>query len=385
MAGKKQFEGGVFAESIAGGRSGARVDVLADSLRAETPAGEVFDLSYANMELELGGASGRMLFCRNPARSVTIFCEERGFIFALTSLAGQHIQDKMAPVRGQLRGLILRRAGIAALLATMFALLYFGVPPLIRWSLEAAVVRVPYSLDEKLGAAAINNMDLGGPELHDAVLTHAVETIVARLAPHVGLKDATFHVRVVRRDTINAFALPGGYMVVYTGLLADASQPEQVAGVLAHEMAHVVHRHGIQRIAQSLGIVATVQLMFGDIGGILAVGKELLGIAAVNHYSRAAENQADATAVRILNEAAISPLALAEFFKIMQKDENTQTITATMPEWASTHPDLNARINAITDAMRGLPATPVEPLAVNWKTVQETLHNLPETPPTHAN
>jgi predicted Zn-dependent protease len=373
MASPRQFQGGVFAAELPGGRAGARIEVLPDSLRASTPDHRIFNLPYVSMDLELGGASGRMLFCRNPARTVTIFCEERGFIFALTSEAGHHLNAKFAPVRTQLRGRLLGRVALTALFVAGLAGLIWGLPPLVRASLRSGVRAVPLSVDTQLGAAALQAMDLGGPQIHDPTLDAALGEMVRRLRVDDDAKAAAFAVHVVQSERINAFALPGGPLVVYTGLLAKAARPEQVAGVLAHEMGHVLHRHGLQRIAQSMGIVATVQFFFGDVGGVLALGRELLTTAAINHYSRADEADADGVAVRLMHAGGLDPLALAELFRALQADDITHPDAPTTLQWVDDHPALPDRVEHVTREASRLAPQAAAPLAIDWPAVQARL------------
>jgi Zn-dependent protease with chaperone function len=376
MGSPRQFQGGVFAAELPGGRSVARVEVLSERLRASTPDHRVFDLPYGSMELELGGASGRMLFCRNPGRTITIYCEEGGFIFALTSEAGQHLKKKLAPVHTRLRGLILGRIALTALFLAGIAGLIWGLPPLVRASLRSAVRAVPLSVDQQLGTVALQSMDLGGPEVHDPQVDAALAEILRRLQVDDAAKGATFPVHLVRRDAVNAFALPGGPMVVFTGLLQRATRPEQVAGVLAHEMAHVLHRHGLQRIAQSMGIVATVQFFFGDVGGVLALGRELLTTAAINHYGRADEADADHLAVHLMYAGGLDPTALADFFRALEADAIIQPPTPSVPAWVDDHPALPDRIAAVTREAAHLGALTPQPLAINWPAVQARLPTL---------
>ncbi len=94
--------------------------------------------------------------------------------------------------------------------------------------------------------------------------------MVDRLKPPCGSKDWRVEIYVVKSDEVNAFALPGGKIVVYTGLIDYADTPEQVAGVLGHEMAHATLRHGIERVAQSVGLAAAVHLLIGNAEGMIA-------------------------------------------------------------------------------------------------------------------
>ena len=172
---------------------------------------------------------------------------------------------------------------------------------------------------------------------------------------------------------VNAFCLPGGKMVVYTGLLKKAKTAEQVAGVLSHEMAHAIKRHGLQRITESLGIVVAIELMIGDVGGLVAIGVELGKSAALTSYSRELETEADIVGVQLLHAAAIDPLELAGFFEML-KDEGND-LPAAM-RWLSTHPEHEARIATVRGALAKLGAQQYRPLAIDWDDVQQHLNQL---------
>lgn len=372
MGSPKEFHGGVFAESLPGGRAPARIDVLTGGLRASTNNNQVFELAFDSMELELGGASGRMMFCRNADRTITLFCEERGFIFALTRLAGKHVKDQLAPMQTRLRTRFVMRVAATIVLGAAALGALWALPSMVRWSLASAVHTVPFSVDEQLGASAMAHMDLGGPTVQQPEMEAALQTILSRLAAHSTMPDVRYKPHIINRDTVNAFALPGGPVVVYTGLLHKAAAPEAVAAVLAHEMAHVIHRHGLERIAQSMGIVATMHIFFGDVAGLLAVGKELLTTAAVNRYSRGEEAEADRTAVDLLQKAAINPQALADFFTALEKEPQAGA-DPWAPAWLSDHPALADRIASTRAAAAAQPQGAWQPVLGNWNALQAQL------------
>ena len=176
---------------------------------------------------------------------------------------------------------------LAFLIAAVLCLIgaYYG----IRSAGVAAVKAVPISVDEQIGKHGYETMNPGGPEIHDEVVVASIQTMVDRLAPHAAISEFKFDVHVIQSPDVNAFCLPGGVIVVYTGLIQAAEHPEQVAGVLAHEMSHATLRHGLQRISQSLGIAAAANLLIGDVEGILVLSSELFQLASINSYSRGQE------------------------------------------------------------------------------------------------
>jgi len=245
--------------------------------------------------------------------------------------------------------------------ALLLAGAYWGV----RQAGQASVKMLPRSVDEQVGELAVEHMDLSGTVVSDPVLAQGVERIMKRLAP--GPVDGfSFKPRVVSASIVNAFALPGGPMVIYTGLIRAAKTPEQLAGVLAHEMSHVTRRHGMKRIAQSLGVVAGIQLLFGDVSGVAAVAVQVLQEGAVNSYSREQEHEADMDAVSTLARAELDPNALADFFAILEKREGD---LPGFVSWLGTHPDLTQRIRDVR-AKAGK-AGHTEPLLDNWPEIQE--------------
>ena len=200
---------------------------------------------------------------------------------------------------------------------------------------------------------------------HNAMVTR----IAKRLAEvsDIELPKTEWEFVVFESDAINAFALPGGPIFVYTGLIRHADAPEQVAAVIGHEMAHVTQRHGIKQIAGTLGVVAGVELLLGDVGGLLEVAVDLAEIAAITSYGRGMESDADAAAVETLIAAKIDPDHLARFFETMSEEEGIQ-VPAVL-QWQSSHPRHAQRvedIRALTDG-RGENFEPLaQQLDLDW-------------------
>lgn len=365
MSEQETFSGGVFHESIEGGRAGADVFTDTQSVVARLQDGQQFSLRFEKLDLEIGGASGKMVFCRNEDKSLTIFSEAKGFLKTLEYSGGLLTNQKVNELKQNNRS--QRRKGRRSLLLglAVIALLGWGIFELVLYGARTAVTALPISVDQQIGELAMEAMDLQGPVLTDKEVTSAIESMIARLEPHASTKGFEYKVTVVKADIMNAFALPGGYLVVYTGLIKKADRPEQVAGVLAHEIAHVTKRHGLQRIGQTIGISGLVSLLAGDVGG-LAVLAEFLEFSTINKYSRDHETDADLEGVRMMLAAEIDPRGLAEFFEIMQHEHGD------FPEalaWISTHPDHASRINEINKMFHDAGDLEFKPIAVDWEDV----------------
>lgn len=157
-------------------------------------------------------------------------------------------------------------------------------------------------------------------------------------------------------DTVNAFALPGGKIGVYTGLLSVAETPSQLAAVMGHEVAHVLARHGNERVSQQVAVGETMGLIEGWLssGGGGGAGQQaamaLLGVGAkvgiLLPFSRAHESEADAMGKTLMARAGFDPRESVTLWQNMGRAGNGGT-----PEFLSTHPSHDTRIRDLQEGM----------------------------------
>lgn len=298
---------------------------------------------------ELATAKSARLRCDDEPEA-RLLVEDPAFLSELAEMAPAFQMGARAVRRR------LRRAGIAVAGAlAVAALFWFGLPK----GVEALAKVIPVSWEERLGEAALADvLDFFG-ELSDQEARFctapegraALDRLVQRL---VGPLDSPydFKVHVVDLDITNAFALPGGYVVLFDGLISSSKAPEEVAGVLAHEMGHVIHRHSTQGMLRQMGISMIFDVMMGDFGGTL--GGQLGSVILSSSYSREAESQADTAGIEVLRGAGVRPTGLAAFFKRLQ-DEGAD-VPAPF-QILSTHPSFAQRIKDLEKVEdKGAPA-----------------------------
>lgn len=169
----------------------------------------------------------------------------------------------------------------------------------------------------------------------------ALDAMIARLDPADDL-PYPLEVTVLDHELVNAFALPGGRVVLFRGLIEEASGPDEVAAVLAHEIGHVVNRDPTRDALRLAGSIGVLGLLFGDFAGgtvILLLANQLINA----QYSQAAESGADDYAHALLTEAGLPPSALGTFFERLHEEHgDAEGIYAHF----STHPQMTARIEA---------------------------------------
>jgi Zn-dependent protease with chaperone function len=199
--------------------------------------------------------------------------------------------------------------------------------------------RVPVSWEDKIGESVERSFLLETGECKEQPAVQAVEEIVRRL-DRAAPSDYKFRVSISNSAEMNAFAAPGGHIVVLRGLMEAADTPEEVAGVLAHEMEHVRQRHVTRGMFRQLTLSALFALIFGDAG---AAGSIVKGLGSLQ-FQREDEAAADREGMRNLASAGMDPKAMISFFRKLKKQEVDMP---RMAEYLSSHPDTQERIAAL--------------------------------------
>ncbi len=150
----------------------------------------------------------------------------------------------------------------------------------------------------------------------------------------------------LKDSVVNAFAIPGGSIVVYQGLFDRIENYESLAGLIGHEFTHVEKRHSLKSMFRSVSTYMILALVFGDLTGISGVLLENANSIQNLNYSRSFEQEADAEAVRILQERRISLDGMLHLFEVFLK-EGSQGVK--LPEFLSTHPVTTSRIDFVKD------------------------------------
>ena len=345
------------------------VTVTQSGLAMQTQAGEQYQLAYDDIEVDSGGFEGNVVFCRSRSHGGAVSVSEAGFLDALRQVAPGLAPQAVAAEGKMRRRSQLKSVGIVltVMAALLLGVLVYKAPAM----LAAGVGSLPTSADRQLGDSAFDEMrDQLGPAVPSGRVTEFIDQVVQRLAPFAatdGSEHIDFRVMVVRDDTVNAFALPGGQIVVFTGLIEKARRPEEVAGVLAHEMAHATLRHGLRNAAHNAGTrIALLLLLGADEWGALA--GEAAAFAQQNAYSRDQESAADAEGVRMLMAAGLDPLGLASFFELLKTETGSEL--RGFANWFSSHPEHDERIRHVQALAAQTAPAPRHPLSVEWEALQ---------------
>ena len=195
------------------------------------------------------------------------------------------------------------------------------------------------------------------PLYADGQVQRYVRDIGGRIARYVP-KNARIPltVKVVKDDEVNAFTIPGGYVYVNSGLIKRLDTEAELAGVIAHEMAHAVNRDGTKQLTRMYGISFMLNLVLGsDAPQWQQIVGDLFSTFGLLSYGRAAESEADRGAVYISRAAGYNPVGYLDFLKKLQEMEESQPNLLT--ELFSTHPEISGRITTVEREIAALPPT----------------------------
>ncbi len=188
----------------------------------------------------------------------------------------------------------------------------------------------------------------------DPVVTTYIVELGQYLAKHSKRKGITYHFKVVDTDVVNAFALPGGYLYVNLGLIRASETESELAGVIAHEIGHVVGKHGAEQLTKQLGLSAMVELVLGkDQNQIEKIVAGIVTTGTLIKYSRDDETEADEYAVQEMYDAGIHPEGIATFFEKLLKLQKNQP--SQIEQIFSTHPPTDERIINVRSRIAALP------------------------------
>lgn len=270
---------------------------------------------------------------REPSREVLLF-HDRAVFDAIAAIDPTSPFERAAKPAS---GLARRLAVLLAVAAGATAVIYLWVLPIVG---SIVAERIPVRMEEALGESVARQLTLFETICPEPVRL-PVEEVTRRLAEQYASNPYRLRVYVTNGEMVNAFAAPGGVMVVFRGLVEKTQSPEELAAVMAHELTHVMERHGSKAMMRSIAIWGIITFLTGDASGTaagLAAGLEQL------RFSREQELRADRGAMDLFEKAGIDPDAMVRMFR---KLEGEGPKLSKGLSYLSTHPDMGDRIEAI--------------------------------------
>lgn len=344
--------------------------VLHGSLHVEDSAGASRNIAVTDLSLSRGGWRGDAInfSWQDEGQTWAVTVDDPQVVTQFTKelpshFAGQIITWQKQSKRGERwSATILMIAGLVTLLPLLFLIMLFMMRDRI---LDAVIARMPTSVDARIGELVHQQLLLSSELVKEGPAVEAIRAVSQRFLPHLPKQDFHFRFEVVNDKSVNAFAAPGGLVVVHTGLLAKATSVDQLVGVLGHEITHVTRRHSLRQMVYDLGLTTTLRWLLGVPDGVA----DTIAGAAVNlsglQFSREQETEADRGGVELLQKARLPATGLQSFFEILAREKGQ------VPTFLSTHPADNERSATLQRLVAERGQWTVEPLMIDWDAVRK--------------
>jgi len=378
---KHQFEGTRLRATGEVPREGGTLTVRENQVEFSAPTSSL-RLPVAGLLVARGGANNRLIYLKHPSYpNDTLFTLDAGILSVLRGFKDPLLTSQIRTAERQGRRVVFGIIGGCGALALLIAALLWAKDPIAGFIAH----RIPIEWESKAGeliAPAMTTGAVTSPEVHAALDRFAaplVETV----------KKSGFSPRffIVPNVDLNAFALPGGTVVIFSAVIERAESGEEVLGVLAHELAHVTERHVMKNIVTSVGLYALFSFFVGDaVGGIAAIANTA-PLLLSKSYSRDLERHADEVGLSYLLTAGINPRGMARFFeRVLAEEERTTEAVGTIPgapeglRFLSTHPETTERIAALRARIEVLPPQSYRNVEIDFAALRGALKASPPAP-----
>jgi len=331
--------------------AGAEVVAHFDSLRLniQSPEGDTIKVDASSLEPRSGGFEHDQLLLYWDE-------DDNGSQCALKPLRQEDQQTLInnAPdaLSGRFKPWRRRKTGIRMVWATLGSLALAGIfaALLFWWNYDHVVAWLAGQIDVKhevaIGNAMLKHIDEEENHLiSDGPAVRAMAQLGERL-----IHDSQYQYRwFIKRDpSLNAFAVPGGIIVVHSGLFKAIQSPEELSALLAHEIKHVEARHALRSMVHNLIWASALLVILGDSSAVLAVAAHQLGAL---YYSREIESEADSYAVQTLIDARIYPRGILRLMERLRTEYDGEEA----PGWLSSHPAISQRIKQAKELIEANP------------------------------
>lgn len=353
--GDSEYQAHGFHESLPKGKASGNLAVSTTGITF-TSGDRKVTLPLHGIQFRLGGASDRLVFASHPSvPDWSVYTSD------LSILRDPHLSD-VPSIKTQLNKARNRRVFNWSVLVACVVLVV-AIPLMLftrmDWVSDVIAEQIPAEWEQGLGESTFAQVQVGKRVMSTEAGEAALKQLTDPLLSVVNSDRYEFEIVVTNDAAVNAFALPGGFIVINAGLIQEADNASEVLGVLAHEIAHVTEQHGVRNIINTAGVFLLVDALLGDVSGLLAMLANAAPLLINQSYSRKFESEADERGLALLNRANIDPTGFVTFFEKMLErekerlesieDEDTRTLVEDAMGFLSTHPATEDRIQQISE------------------------------------
>jgi len=251
------------------------------------------------------------------------------------------------------------------ILLSIIAGIWYGFSK-IHFSNKTFNIGLSNERKEKFGKMIFNQIKSRYPEIKNKKIIKKISKIKVRLLKNLEKSDINYKLKILSSEIKNAFTLPGGYIIIFSGLIDFIDTSEEFSAVLAHEIAHTELNHIIKKIIKTIGLEVLATIITGGDSVLLS---EVSKILASNTFDRSQESDADQFAMNLMVKSKIDPRNLATFFRKLKEYQNDISDELAI---LSTHPANSERIKSSLEYK--LPENfKAKKIQINWKKIQKLL------------
>lgn len=310
-----------------------------------------------SLEIEKGGAGDSLIYIKSSSDSnITLYTRDKAIL-------GDEFLAQNTGIKASSKKLKQQFANRKIIYT--FIVLFILAIPVSFFAFRSEVVHVisnevPIKWEVKAGDKLFETLKKQYDVVEDSVISEKLDSIFKPLIAAVNTPEIDYKFYVCTDPSLNAFALPGGHIVINYGTIMKIERIEELYGVIGHELGHVTQRHHIRGLIGNLGTFLIFQGFLGDEAGLLGTIGESAGHLESLFYSRQFERESDEVGFSYLTEAGIDPHGMVEFFERIKKeyepeeekkeeeDETSETVEA-LSSFVSTHPGVEERIEYLNN------------------------------------
>lgn len=238
----------------------------------------------------------------------------------------------------------MKKVIIQGLIIVIFFFSTWLILQQVNWVKILKVKQATQKTEEKLGEMFWEVFKKSEKVNLDQFIDNTVDSIVSRICTENSIERSHIKVHIINKDEINAFALPNGHLVIFSGLILASDNQEELSGVICHEIAHIELNHVMKKLVKEIGLSAIISVTTGN--GNVETTKGLVKLLSSSAFDRSLEKEADIKAVDYLVKAQIDPEPFANFlYKLSDSEHEVMKYLS----WISTHPDSKERAGNILE------------------------------------
>ena len=362
---------GVYYDGVTGKPYSVGIQIRPTGIQIISGSGSQLSWEFEDVRQTQGKYIGEEVrFERGNGICETLVISDATILTNLHQIAPDQVTHFHNPARRRQRLVLTIIAGIVSI-PLLWAASNWGIP----WVSGPVTTLIPIEWEEELGHFMATK--IAPPDKHctDTEVVNSLQTIVSTLSESVEPNPYTFHLHVVDSPTVNALAAPGGHILVFRGLLESTQTEKEMAGVLAHEMQHILNRHSLRLMVQQISMGFVVGALSGDVSGIMTFGLQAAHVLQTLSYTRDIEELADEQGMQLLLQAGIDPQGMLSFFQTMNANSvKPSKATQHISQYLNTHPPNDERIQRL----QSLIPPHYKPTATllsktDWKKIQKTM------------